>query len=136
MSCQETTEANTEKTEPDPGTMQSMEEHQEIPKDLVGGLRRQQRDQNLATGRRQKPMGRIQASCESRRRSTITGRRMTLCATVVWHKKNIFRKIGTQENCGPHKEFATAGIRMIHCAGVAWLRRGIVRKDCTRAKDE
>jgi hypothetical protein len=28
MSCQETTEANTEKTEPDPWPMQSLEEHQ------------------------------------------------------------------------------------------------------------
>jgi hypothetical protein len=30
--CQETTKANTEKTEPDPGMMQSIKEHQEIPK--------------------------------------------------------------------------------------------------------
>jgi uncharacterized protein (DUF885 family) len=53
MSCQETTEANTEKTEPDPGTMQSMEEHQDIPKEEaavmpVGGLRKHRRDRNLA----------------------------------------------------------------------------------------
>jgi hypothetical protein len=61
---------------------------------------------------------------------------MTRRTTVAWRKRNVFRKIGTQENCGPRKEFAAAGIRMIHCAGVAWLRRGVFRKDCTRAKDE
>jgi hypothetical protein len=60
MYCQETTEANTEKTEPHPGTMQYMEEHQEIPKEEatvmpVRGLRKRHRDRNLATGRRQKP---------------------------------------------------------------------------------
>jgi hypothetical protein len=38
---------------------------------------------------------------------------MTHRATVTWRKRNAFRKIGTQENCGPRKEFATAGIRMI-----------------------
>jgi hypothetical protein len=55
---------------------------------------------------------------------------------VAWCKRNLFKKIGTQGNCGPRKEFTAAGIMMIHCAGVAWLRRGAVRKDCTRAKDE
>jgi hypothetical protein len=43
--CHEATEADTEKIEPDPGMMQSIEEHQEIPKAetavmLVGGLRK------------------------------------------------------------------------------------------------
>jgi hypothetical protein len=55
---------------------------------------------------------------------------------VAWCKRNLFKKIGTQGNCGLCKEFAAAGIRMIHCAGVAWLRRGVARKDCTRAKGE
>jgi hypothetical protein len=53
--CQEATEAYTEKTMPDPGMMQSIGEHQEVPKEeaavmLVGGLRKQRRDRNLAGG--------------------------------------------------------------------------------------
>jgi hypothetical protein len=104
--------------------MQSVEEHQEIPKEEaavipVGGLRKRRREQNLAAGRRQKPKGRTHASCESRRRPTIAGKKMTRRAIVVWHRKIAVRKIGTQENCGPRKEFAAAGIRTTHCAKVA-----------------
>jgi hypothetical protein len=85
----------------------------------VGGLRKQRRDRNLATGRRQKPKGRIQASCESRRRITVAGKKMTRCATVAWHRKNAIRKIGTQENCGPRKELSATRIRTTRCAKVA-----------------
>jgi hypothetical protein len=50
--------------------MQFVEELQEVLKDKaavmqVGGLRKQPKDQNLATGHRQKPKGRIQAIHES-----------------------------------------------------------------------
>jgi hypothetical protein len=83
-------------TEPDPGKMQSAE-HQEIPKEEaavmpVRGLTKQQRDRNLAAGRRQKLKGRIQASCESRRRLTVAGN-MTRRATLAWRRKNAVRKI-------------------------------------------
>jgi hypothetical protein len=117
--CNEATE-----TEPDPGTMQSVEEYQEIPKEEaavmpIGGWRKRRRDWNLVVGRRQKPKGRIQASCESRRRLTVAGRKMFCHAAVAERKRNIFRKIWAEENCGPRKEFAAAGIRMTHCAKVA-----------------
>jgi hypothetical protein len=79
--CREATKANAEKTEPDPGMMQSVRKHQEVPKEdaavmPVGGLRKRCRDQNLATGRRQKPKERIQASRESRKKLTVTGRKV------------------------------------------------------------
>jgi hypothetical protein len=59
-------------TEPDPGTMQSVEEHQKIPMEeaavmSAGGLKKRRRARNLAAGCRQRPNGRIQASNESRR---------------------------------------------------------------------
>jgi hypothetical protein len=74
-----------QKIQPDPRMMQSIAEHQEVPKEeatlmLVGGRRKRCRDQNLATGHRQKPKGRSQASCESQKILTIAGRRMTPCA--------------------------------------------------------
>jgi hypothetical protein len=105
-------------TEPDPGTMQSVEEHQEIPKEEaalmpVGGLKKWHRKRNLAAGRSQKPKGRIQANSESRRRLTVADRKMTRRAAVAWRKRNIFRKIGTQENCGPRGKFTAAGIKTI-----------------------
>jgi hypothetical protein len=94
--CQETTpchkarEADTEKTEPDPGMMQSIEEHQEIskgdPKVMpVGGLRKRHRDRNLAMGLHQKPKERIWGYCGSRKRVTIASRRnMSRHARVAW----------------------------------------------------
>jgi hypothetical protein len=98
--CHEAKEANTEKTEPDPGTMQ--EEHQEIPKEdaavmQVRGLRKGRRDRNLAARRHQKPKGRIQASCESRRRLTVAGKKIAHHATVAWRKRNNFKKLGPRE---------------------------------------
>jgi hypothetical protein len=105
--CRSETAASQEVTEtdPDPGTMQSVEEHQEIPKEEaavmpVGGLRKRRRDRNLATRRRQKPKGRIRASCESRSRLTFAGKKMTRRATVAWCRKSFVRKIapGTKQN--------------------------------------
>jgi hypothetical protein len=47
------------------------------------------------------------------------GKKMTCHATVAWRKRNIFRRIVTKENCGPHKELAAARIRTTRCAKVA-----------------
>jgi hypothetical protein len=84
----EATEADTEKIEPYPGMIQSIGDHQEVPKEeaaimLVGGLRKRRRDWNLAARRHQKPKVRIQASCESRKRLTIAYRKMTRHARVA-----------------------------------------------------
>jgi hypothetical protein len=93
-------------TKPNPGNMQSMEEHQEIPKEEstvmpVGGLRKRRRDRNLAGGRRQKPKGRIQASCESRNRLTVADKKITRRATVAWDKRIL------EKNCDPRKLWTT-----------------------------
>jgi hypothetical protein len=53
------------------------------------------------------------------RRLIVTGKKITRRATVAWRKKNVFRRIGTQVNCGPHKELAAARIRTTRCAKVA-----------------
>jgi hypothetical protein len=98
--CRSKTAASQEDTEtkPDPGKMQSLEEHQEIPKEEsavmpVGGLRKRCRDRNLAAGHHQKPKGRIRASCESRSRLTVAGKKITSRATVAWRKRILLRKI-------------------------------------------
>jgi hypothetical protein len=121
--------------------MQSVEEEQEIPKEEaavmpVGGLRKRRRDRNLAAGRRQKPMRRIQASCEFRRRLTIAFKKITRRATVAWHKRNVFRRIGSQGICGPRSKLTAAGIRTTRHARVAWHRENYVRKDWTTGKVE
>jgi hypothetical protein len=55
---------------------------------------------------------------------------------MIWRKRNLFRKTGTQENSGPCKELATAKIRMTHRARVAWRRENLTRKDWTRNQAE
>jgi hypothetical protein len=65
MACLGMTEADTEKTEPDPGMMQSTEEHQEIFKGEaavmpVGELRKRRRVLSLAAEHHQKRKERIQ----------------------------------------------------------------------------
>jgi hypothetical protein len=80
--CHEATEADTEKSELDPRMMQSVGEHQEILKEEatvmpVGGLRKWRWDRNLPGGCCQQLKGGIQASFESQKRLTVTGRRMT-----------------------------------------------------------
>jgi hypothetical protein len=96
----EATETDTESTEPDPRMMQSVAEHQGVPNEdavvmLVGGLRKRRRDRNLAARPRQKPKGRIQAICNSRRRLTVASGKMTRSATVAWRTKNAVLKIET-----------------------------------------
>jgi hypothetical protein len=124
MACLGKTEADTEKTEPDPGMMQSTEEHQEIPKGEaavmpVGEPRKRCRVRSMAAERCQKREERTWGNNGSRRKSAATCRKVSRCARVAWHRKSVVRKIGTQENCGPRKEFAAAGIRATRCAKVA-----------------
>jgi hypothetical protein len=97
--CQEATE----RTELDPGMMQSIGEHQEVPKEEaivmpVRGLRKWRRDWNPAAGCHKKPRGRIHASLVSWKRLTVAGMKVTRCARVVWHKRNIPRKDYTRAN--------------------------------------
>jgi hypothetical protein len=112
--------------------MQSVGEHQEVPKDEaavmpVGGLRKRRRDRNLAAERRQKPKELTRGDCRSRRKLAAACRKMSRRAAVAWRKRNIFRKIRPQGNCGPRKELAAAGRSMTHSATVA-RRRGHDRK--------
>jgi hypothetical protein len=73
-------------------------EHREVPKEEeaavmpVWGPRKRRRDRNLTAVRRRKPKGRIQASCESRNRLTVAGRRRTRCAWVAWLRRGVARK--------------------------------------------
>jgi hypothetical protein len=97
MACLRKTEADT-KTEPDPGMMQSTEEHEEIPKGeaavmQVGEPRKRRRVWSLAAERRQKRKERTRGNRGSRRKSAAACRKVSRCATVAWGKRNLLRKI-------------------------------------------
>jgi hypothetical protein len=106
MACLGKTEADTEKTEPDPGMMQSTEEDQEIPKGeaaamLVGEPRKRCRVRNMAVERRQKRKERTRGNRGSRRKLAAACRKVSRPAKVAWRKRKLVRRSGTQENCGP-----------------------------------
>jgi hypothetical protein len=103
-------------TEPDPGMMQPVAEHQENPKGEAAVMptrepRKRRRIRNLAAESRQKMKERTQGYCGSRRKLAAASRKVSSRATVARRKRNLLRRIGTQENCGPRKKLYAAGMR-------------------------
>jgi hypothetical protein len=62
--------------EPNPEMMQSIEEHQEVPKKEMSVK---------SSGAKERTWGK----CGSRKNLTIASRRMTRRAGVAWHKRNV-----------------------------------------------
>jgi hypothetical protein len=129
------------KTKPDPEMMQSVEEHQEIPKKdavvkPVNGRKKRRRARKPAAGRRGKPNELTQGDCESGKKLAAACKKITRRATVAWRKKNVFRRTVTQGNCGPQSILTAAGKMMTRHAGVVGSKENFVRKDCTSDKDE
>jgi hypothetical protein len=141
MACLGKTKADTEKPEPDPGMMQSAEEHQEFTKEdtavkPVKGRKRRHRGRKPAAGRRGEPKEPTRGDCGSGKKLAVAWKKITHRATVAWRKRNVLKKIVTQGNCGPQSTLTAARIMMTRHARVALRRENFVRKDCTRAKDE
>jgi hypothetical protein len=138
----ETTACNrATETEPDPRMMQSVEEHQEAPKEdtvvmPVRGPRKRHRVCNLAVERRQKREKRAQGNCEYRRKSAVACRKVSRCAEVAWRKRNLVRRIETQRNYGLQKRLTVTGRKKTSRATVAWRSENVVRKDCTRDQEK
>jgi hypothetical protein len=131
---QEATEANTEKTEPDPGTMQSVAEHQVAPKEdtvvkPVKGWKKRHRGRKPAARRRGEPIELLRSDCGSGKKLAASCRKVSGCATVAWHKRNLFKIIGTHGNCEPRSKLTATEIKMIRHARVAWRRKNFVRND-------
>jgi hypothetical protein len=105
MACLGKMEADTEKTEPDPGMMQSTEEHQEIPKGEhavmpVGELRKWRRVWSLAVEHHQKGKERTWGNRGSRRKSAAACSKVSHCARVAWHKGRSHEGPSVQRNDG------------------------------------
>jgi hypothetical protein len=104
--------------------MQSIEEHQEIPKEEATVMpvrepRKRHRVCNLAAERCQKRKERTWGKSGSRRKSATICRKVSRHAKVAWRKNNLFRKIWILEKCGWRKEYTAARIRMTRCVLVA-----------------
>jgi hypothetical protein len=125
-------------TELDPGMMQPIEEHQEIPKGEATVMpvrepRKQRRVCNLATDPHQTRTVRTQGNCIFRRKLAATCRKVSRHAKVAWRKRNLFRNAQTQRNCGLRKRLTVTGRNTTRRATVAWHSENVARKDWTRA---
>jgi hypothetical protein len=76
-----------------------------------GAVKKRHRGQHLAAGQHGEPKELTQGDCGSRRKLDAACRKVSRHAAVARRKRNIFRKIRTQENCGPRKELVAAGRR-------------------------
>jgi hypothetical protein len=101
--------------------MQSIEEHQQIPKGEaarmpVGGPRKRRRVTNRVADRRQKRKERTRGYYGFGRKLAAACRKVFRRAKGDWGRRNIFRKILTQGDCGPRKELSVARREMNHRA--------------------
>jgi hypothetical protein len=104
------------KIEKDPGMMQSVEEHQEMPTEdaavvPVKGLRKRHRGRKLTAGRRGQPKEGTRGYYGSRTRVTVPSKRTFRHATVAWLKRKLFRRSWIQESHESLKEFAAGRMR-------------------------
>jgi hypothetical protein len=121
-------------TDPDPGMMQSTEEHQEIPKENAAAMPvrepgKRRRVCNLAAERSQEMKERNRGYRGSRNKSAAAYIKVSCRAKVAWRKRSLFRNVQTQRNCGPRKRLTVTGRKTTSCATVAWRSENVVRKD-------
>jgi hypothetical protein len=135
--CQLATE-----TKPDPRMKQSVEEHQEIPKEdaalmRVGEPRKRLRVYNLAAERRQKAKERTRRNRGTRRNPAAAYRKVSRRAKIAWRKRKLVRRMGAQENYGPRKEFSPTGTSLEISGPGPRLTEGLGRRGCaTKAERE
>jgi hypothetical protein len=137
MACLAKTETDTEKTEPDPGMMQSTEEHQEIPKGEatvmpVGEPRKRRRVWSLAAEHCQKQKERTRGNRGHRKKLAAACRKVSCRAKVAWRKRNLIRKIRIQDNCELWKRWTVTGRKTTSRATMAWCSENVIRKNWIR----
>jgi hypothetical protein len=113
----------TKKIEKNPGMMQSVEEHQDVSNEDVTVMpvrkpRKRCRVRKSTAGRRGEPKELNRENHGSRKMLAAACRKVSRHAAVIWRKRKLFQRTGTQEICGWCKELTIAGIRTTHCAQV------------------
>jgi hypothetical protein len=101
--------ASLECIEQGPKEMESGAERQMVPTEGAarkssGITKKRHSGRRMAAGRRAKPKKPTRGDCGSRGRFVAACRKVSRRAAVAWRRRNIFRDIGTQGNCGPRQE--------------------------------
>jgi hypothetical protein len=81
-----------------------------------------------------RPTKLTQGDGESWRNLVATCRKVSRCAAVAGGRRNIFRDIRTQGNCGPRRELGAAGIMVTLRARLARCKGTFTRKNQARNK--
>jgi hypothetical protein len=130
--------ARLECEEQGPKGMEPGEERQLVPAEEVAvkssRTKKRPRGQRVTAGRRVKPTKLPRGDCESRRKLVAACRKVSRCATVAWWRRNIFRDIRTQRNCGPRRKLGAAGEMVTLHARLARRKGTFAGKNQTRDK--
>jgi hypothetical protein len=105
---------------------------EEVAVKSSGITKKRPRGRRIAAGRRVRPTIQIRGDCESRRKLVAACRKVSRCAAVAWRRRNIFRDIRTQGNCGPRQKFCAAGIMVTLRARLARRKGTFAQRDPTR----
>jgi hypothetical protein len=96
----------TKKIEKNPGMMQSVEEHQDVPSKDVAVMpvrepTKRRRVWKSTAGRHGEPKELYRGNHGSRRKLAAASRKVSRYATVAWRKRNLIRQIWSKVNWGP-----------------------------------
>jgi hypothetical protein len=116
----------TEKIEQDPGMMQSMEEHQDVPIEEVAvtpvkGPKKRHRGRKSNPGRGE-PKKLNRGNCGSWKKLAAACRKVSRHATVAWRKRKLLRKSETRGFCGSRIGVTVTDRRTSSHATVAWRK--------------
>jgi hypothetical protein len=114
--------------------MQSVGEHQEVPREEaavipVRGRKRRHRGRKQAAGRHGEPKELTRGDRGSRKKLAAACRKVSRRATVAWRKRNIFRKSWTYEICGPQPEKRLPAVQDTGVKEIYPYTRGEARKE-------
>jgi hypothetical protein len=131
----------TEKIEQDPGMMQSVEEHHDVPIEEVAvmpvkGLKKRRRGRKSTAGRRGEPKTLNRGNCGSRKKLAAACRKVSRHATVAWRKRNLIRRSETRGYCGSRKVMTVADRRTCPHATVSWRKIKLTRNIQLRENHE
>jgi hypothetical protein len=98
----------------------------------VGGPSKRRGDRNLAVGRLQKPKETAREKCGSRKKATVSDRKVSRRATVARRRRDAAREERTKDKDGCRKKLAVVRRGTTRCAKVAQRIKIIIEKNRTR----
>jgi hypothetical protein len=125
------TEASLECKEPKSNKMESGAEDATV--NSSGMMKKRHRGQHIAAGQCGQTKKLTRRDCGSWGMLVAACKKMSHQAAVAWHRRNVFRNIRTQGNCGSWQELSTTGIMITCHKGVAHCKGHGCKRQITEA---